>query len=64
MSDRIKKMRAGLKERLVKLQTPGSWEHITSQIGMFSYTGLTRKCPSLYINFLFITALRALFSKP
>ncbi|XP_033214547.1 aspartate aminotransferase, cytoplasmic [Belonocnema kinseyi] len=40
MSDRIKTMRSGLYERLLKLGTPGSWEHIVNQIGMFSYTGL------------------------
>ncbi|XP_076045137.1 aspartate aminotransferase, cytoplasmic-like [Oratosquilla oratoria] len=41
MSDRIKEMRTGLKERLIKLGTPGTWEHITDQIGMFSFTGLS-----------------------
>ncbi|XP_015919632.1 aspartate aminotransferase, cytoplasmic [Parasteatoda tepidariorum] len=41
MSGRIIKMRAALKKKLVELGTPGTWEHITSQIGMFSYTGLT-----------------------
>uniref|UniRef100_A0A8D9BRQ4 Aspartate aminotransferase n=1 Tax=Cacopsylla melanoneura TaxID=428564 RepID=A0A8D9BRQ4_9HEMI len=40
MSSRIKQMRLGLRERLEKLKTPGAWEHITEQIGMFSYTGL------------------------
>jgi len=43
MSDRIRLMRAGLKERLVALGTPGTWDHIVNQIGMFSYTGLTPK---------------------
>jgi len=43
MVDRIQAMRAGLKERLQKLGTPGNWDHITNQIGMFSYLGLTRK---------------------
>ncbi|XP_015127719.1 aspartate aminotransferase, cytoplasmic [Diachasma alloeum] len=41
MANRIIKMRQGLYERLIKLGTPGTWEHITKQIGMFSYTGLT-----------------------
>lgn len=41
MSSRIKEMRDGLKARLEKLATPGTWDHITSQIGMFSYTGLS-----------------------
>ncbi|KAK0082115.1 hypothetical protein PV325_011033 [Microctonus aethiopoides] len=43
MSDRIKLMRRALYDRLVKLKTPGTWEHITQQIGMFSYTGLTER---------------------
>merc|ERR1711934_615794 len=30
----------GLRSRLEKLGTPGKWDHITTQIGMFSYTGL------------------------
>ncbi|KAA0201640.1 hypothetical protein HAZT_HAZT002509 [Hyalella azteca] len=41
MSSRIQEMRAGLRERLEKLGTPGLWDHITSQIGMFSYSGLS-----------------------
>ncbi|KAL1137656.1 hypothetical protein AAG570_009352 [Ranatra chinensis] len=43
MSRRIHSMRKELRDRLEKLGTPGSWEHITSQIGMFSYTGLNAK---------------------
>ena len=41
VADRIILMRARLVEELTKLQIPGDWTHITSQIGMFSYTGLT-----------------------
>merc|ERR1711953_1398235 len=40
MSKRIQDMRAMLYEELVRLGTPGSWTHITSQIGMFPFTGL------------------------
>lgn len=36
MSGRIIDMRKALKEKLVALKTPGNWDHITSQIGMFS----------------------------
>ncbi|PWY74534.1 aspartate transaminase [Aspergillus sclerotioniger CBS 115572] len=43
MSGRIVEMRKGLRERLEKRGTPGKWEHITEQIGMFSFTGLTEK---------------------
>ncbi len=41
MSGRISRMRAAVKKRLDELKTPGDWSHIVSQIGMFSYTGLT-----------------------
>ncbi|SGZ48691.1 CIC11C00000002995 [Sungouiella intermedia] len=41
MSSRIIKMRNELKGRLEKLGTPGTWDHITNQTGMFSFTGLT-----------------------
>ncbi|XP_049278240.1 aspartate aminotransferase, cytoplasmic [Anopheles funestus] len=40
MSSRIITMRKALYDELVALKTPGTWEHITNQIGMFSYTGL------------------------
>lgn len=43
MSGRIISMRTALRAKLEELGTPGTWEHITTQIGMFSYTGLTRK---------------------
>jgi aspartate/tyrosine/aromatic aminotransferase len=35
-------MRALLRRYLEQHQTPGDWSHITSQIGMFSFTGLTK----------------------
>ncbi|CAL5869501.1 uncharacterized protein PFLUO_LOCUS3731 [Penicillium psychrofluorescens] len=41
MSGRIQEMRKGLRLRLEKRGTPGSWAHITDQIGMFSFTGLS-----------------------
>ncbi|GAB1605812.1 aspartate aminotransferase, cytoplasmic-like [Argonauta hians] len=40
MADRIKDMREKLYQKLKGLQVPGSWEHIITQIGMFSFTGL------------------------
>lgn len=42
MSSRIKSMRRALYDELKRLNTPGTWEHIINQIGMFSYTGLTK----------------------
>lgn len=43
MSSRIRRMRLALHNELGRLQTPGTWEHIVTQNGMFSYTGLTPK---------------------
>ncbi|AEO55624.1 hypothetical protein MYCTH_2314321 [Thermothelomyces thermophilus ATCC 42464] len=41
MSGRIIDMRKRLRAKLEELGTPGQWNHITDQIGMFSFTGLT-----------------------
>ncbi|ESQ51662.1 hypothetical protein EUTSA_v10017805mg [Eutrema salsugineum] len=41
MADRIIGMRTILRESLEKLGSPLSWEHVTKQIGMFCYSGLT-----------------------
>lgn len=63
MSKRVIEMRKRLRDILERLGTPGNWSHITSQIGMFSYTGLTGKqifylqnshCGNNNINPLFI----------
>jgi aspartate aminotransferase len=40
MSGRIIDMRNALRGKLEELKTPGTWNHITEQIGMFSFTGL------------------------
>ncbi|KAL3900231.1 MAG: hypothetical protein SGCHY_001478, partial [Lobulomycetales sp.] len=41
MADRIMEMRKALYELLVnKYKTPGTWNHIIDQIGMFTFTGL------------------------
>merc|ERR1719216_86587 len=42
MSGRILEMRSQLRGELERIGTPGAWNHITDQIGMFSYTGLTK----------------------
>jgi aspartate/tyrosine/aromatic aminotransferase len=48
MSLRIQKMRGELRTNLEKLSCPGDWSHITSQIGMFSFTGLSpAQCKSM-----------------
>jgi len=41
MADRIITMRALLKKNLEDLGSKHDWSHITNQIGMFAYTGLT-----------------------
>ncbi|MBA0786579.1 hypothetical protein Gotri_027360 [Gossypium trilobum] len=41
MADRIIGMRTALRGNLEKLGSPLSWQHITNQIGMFCYSGLT-----------------------
>ncbi|KAK9478634.1 pyridoxal phosphate-dependent transferase [Lipomyces japonicus] len=41
MANRILENRQVLYEKLVELKTPGTWNHIIDQIGMFSFTGLT-----------------------
>jgi len=40
MAQRILQMRDALRGEIEARQTPGTWEHITDQIGMFSFTGL------------------------
>jgi len=41
MVRRILSMRSAIRKGLEGLNTPGTWNHITDQIGMFSFTGLT-----------------------
>ncbi|MFS8021252.1 putative aspartate transaminase [Helianthus anomalus] len=41
MADRIIGMRTSLRENIEKLGSTLSWEHITNQIGMFCYSGMT-----------------------
>ena len=41
VTSRISKMRELLRNKLEDIGVKGSWAHITEQIGMFSFTGLT-----------------------
>lgn len=50
VSKRIIEVRHLLRRKLEELNTPGTWEHITDQIGMFSYTGLNEKICETLIN--------------
>ena len=42
MADRIKDMRSSLKGALIDCGSTKNWDHITSQIGMFAFTGLSK----------------------
>lgn len=39
--NRIKQVRHQIVEKLEKLQTPGNWDHVVQQNGLFCFTGLT-----------------------
>jgi aspartate/tyrosine/aromatic aminotransferase len=41
MSLRIQDMRKVMYDELLRLETPGTWNHVIDQIGMFSFTGLS-----------------------
>ena len=43
MANRIIEMRKQLLNALLELKTPGTWNHVVDQIGMFSFTGLNGK---------------------
>jgi aspartate/tyrosine/aromatic aminotransferase len=43
MANRLLWCRQTLFEELVRLRTPGSWDFIIKQIGMFTFTGLTQQ---------------------
>ncbi|ELU10850.1 hypothetical protein CAPTEDRAFT_31454, partial [Capitella teleta] len=59
MAERILSMRDELYKKLRGLGTPGSWEHIVKQSGMFSYTGLNKRQSELLINHYHIYLLRS-----
>ena len=42
MSGRMQEMRVGLRQRLADLGNEHDWSHVTSQIGMFAFTGLNK----------------------
>jgi len=43
MGGRILQMRQLLFDKLTALKTPGTWQHIVQQTGMFSFTGLSER---------------------
>lgn len=50
VTDRITEMRILLKKNLEKVGAKGTWNHVTDQIGMFSFTGLTLKQSEAMVN--------------
>ena len=50
MAERIIQMRIKLRQHLEKLDLVNSWTHVTEQIGMFCYTGLTKAQVDLIIS--------------
>ena len=50
VTNRINEMRNLLRKELETIKAPGSWEHVTRQIGMFSFTGLTGAQSDLMVN--------------
>jgi len=66
VANRIIEMRTVLRKRLESLKTPGTnrnnlgtWSHITSQIGMFSYTGLNEKQCDILVKKYHVYLLRS-----
>jgi aspartate aminotransferase len=66
VAERIILMRTTLRKKLEDLKTPGisisklgTWNHITDQIGMFSYTGLSEKACDILIKKYHIYLLRS-----
>lgn len=43
ITQRIRRMRELLRATLEEIKAPGTWDHLTNQIGMFSFTGLTAR---------------------
>ncbi|CAJ1384235.1 unnamed protein product [Effrenium voratum] len=43
MSNRISDMRVALRQAIEAKGTPGTWNHVTDQIGMFTFTGLSKE---------------------
>eukprot|EP00746_Dinoflagellata_sp_MGD_P160958 gnl/MRDRNA2_/MRDRNA2_87944_c0_seq1.p1 gnl/MRDRNA2_/MRDRNA2_87944_c0~~gnl/MRDRNA2_/MRDRNA2_87944_c0_seq1.p1 ORF type:complete len:474 (-),score=101.19 gnl/MRDRNA2_/MRDRNA2_87944_c0_seq1:86-1507(-) len=50
MANRIMEMRSALRKALEAKGTPGTWNHVTDQIGMFTYTGLTKPQVERMVN--------------
>ena len=61
MSGRIGDMRTALRSALEELKVPGDWSHITKQIGMFTFTGLSREKKMTGLAMIHVGFLLVLF---
>lgn len=59
VANRIIKMRKLLRAELERIGAPGTWDHITNQIGMFSFTGLSTKQCEILIDKYHIYLLKS-----
>eukprot|EP00928_Gymnodinium_smaydae_P081168 TRINITY_DN64730_c0_g1_i1.p1 TRINITY_DN64730_c0_g1~~TRINITY_DN64730_c0_g1_i1.p1 ORF type:complete len:440 (+),score=54.45 TRINITY_DN64730_c0_g1_i1:59-1321(+) len=50
MATRIVQMRQALRTAIEEKKTPGSWKHVTDQIGMFTFTGLSKAQVECMVN--------------
>ncbi|RNF05182.1 putative aspartate aminotransferase [Trypanosoma rangeli] len=57
MAQRVQEMRQDVYNGLKQRGTPGNWEHVVQQVGMFSYLGLTKaQCAKLVQKRVFVLA--------
>ena len=50
VTNRITSMRQALRKELERIGAKGTWDHVTTQIGMFSFTGLSVKQSEAMVN--------------
>jgi aspartate/tyrosine/aromatic aminotransferase len=50
VTNRMTAMRIALRKNLEQVGAKGTWDHVTTQIGMFSFTGLTPKQSEAMVN--------------
>jgi aspartate aminotransferase len=59
MADRIITMRALLRKNLEALGSPLPWKHITEQIGMFCFSGISPEQVGICLSILAIPSIIA-----
>ena len=64
MAERIISVRQSLKENLESLGSPHKWDHITEQIGMFCFSGMTPEQVHTHSFHTCITLVSSVFLYP